>query len=131
MSIGCWGKKVVSSVSAKKVFTFQNFSQTLSGEWVTHSRMGKKDQSEFVRPGLRKVTLDLQLEATLGIKPRKVISELEAAVTKGTVNKLVIGGKALGKNKFKITDVKEAWNTILNGGELVSATVTVTFEEYV
>jgi hypothetical protein len=130
MAIGSWGKEIVFSVSSDKVFTFRNFKQTLSGVWATHSRMKKKDQSEFIRPGLRNVTMDIQLLASLGVKPRKMIDILEAAVTKGQYNQLVIGGRALGKNQFKVINVSEAWDCVMNGGELVAATVTVTFEEY-
>ena len=130
MAIGSWGSEIVFNVSDGDVLTFQNFKQTLSGTWATHSRMGEKDQSEFIRPGLRNVTMDIQLLASLGVKPRKMIDTLEAAVTKGKYERLVIGGRALGKNKFKITNVSEAWNYVLNGGELIAATVSVTFEEY-
>lgn len=130
MAIGSWGTELVFNVSDGDVLTFQNFKQTLSGTWATHSRRGKKDQSEFIRPGLRNVTMDIQLLASLGVKPRKMIDTLEAAVTKGWCERLVIGGRALGKNKFKITNVSEAWNYVLNGGELIAATVSVTFEEY-
>jgi phage protein U len=130
MAIGSWGTELVFSVSDGDVLTFQNFKQTLSGTWAAHSRRGKKDQSEFIRPGLRNVTMDIQLLASLGVKPRAMIDKLEAAVTKGQVNRLVIGGRALGKNQFKITNVSEAWNYVLNGGELIAATVSVTFEEY-
>lgn len=130
MAIGSWGPEIVFSVSDGDTLTFRNFKQTLSGVWASHSRMGKKDQAEFVRPGLRNVTMDIQLLATLGVKPRKMIDKLEAAVTKGQVNRLVIGGRALGKNQFRVTSVSEAWGYILNEGELVAATVTVTFEEY-
>ena len=130
MAIGSWGTEIVFRVSDGNVFTFRNFKQTLSGVWATHSRMKKKDQAEFVRPGLRNVTMDIQLLTSLGVKPRAMIDKLEAAVTKGQVNRLVIGGRALGKNQFRVTSVSEAWDCVLNEGELVAATVSVTFEEY-
>ena len=49
---------------------------------------------------------------------------------RGAVNTLVIGGRRVGRHRWKINSTSEAWNTILNGGELLRASVSVTMEEY-
>ena len=122
--IGNWGMDVVFSVSDFRVLTFDDMSQTVGSEWATHSRIGEKDQVEYLRPKLRKLTFTIELNASFGVRPRAV-SEL------GHVFPFVIGGKRLGRHRWRMTDVSEAWETIYSRGELYRAKVNVTMEEYV
>lgn len=130
MAIGSWGTGLVFSVSDEMVKTFMNLKRTTSSSWATHSRMGKKDEAEFLRPGLQKITFNMELNATLGVRPRLMLEMLEQSVEKGTVNTFVIGGKRVGSHRWRVTDTSEAWDVILNRGELVKASVSVTMEEY-
>ena len=130
MVIGNWGSAIVFRVSEAQTLTFQKLNRTVGAEWATHSRIGLKDQSEFIRPKLQKVTFSVKLDALLGIKPRATLDQLAEMVERGTVNTLVVGGKRIGRYRWKITDISEAWDTVLSGGELMSATVSLTMEEY-
>ena len=106
-------------------------NQTVGSEWATHSRIGEKDQVEYLRPKLRKLTFTIDLNASFGVRPRSVLDMLERHSELGHVFPFVIGGKRLGRCKWRMTDVSEAWETIYNRGELYRATVNVTMEEYV
>lgn len=130
MAIGNFGTHIIFQVSDKQMLTFSNFKRTVSGKWTTHNSIKKKPFSEFTGPDLDKVTLRIQLSATHGIKPRETLEAIEKCVRKGYVEKLVVGGKKVGKNKFKITTMSETWDAVLDGGELYSATLDLTFEEY-
>ena len=57
-------------------------------------------------------------------------SDRAKAVEKGVVNTLVIGGKKVGTNSWKIKSVSEAWDCVLQQGQLVRAKLNVTMEEY-
>jgi len=131
MAIGNWGKRIIFSVSEKKILTFDNFTRKVSGEWAAHSRAGAKDASEFLRPGLQTITFDMELNALYGVRPRSILEMLERAVEFGEYNLLVIGGRSIGTLYWKITNTSEAWDFILDRGELVKAKVTVTMEEYI
>lgn len=130
MIIGSWGTQLVFSTSDEKILTFKRFSHAVSGVWTGHSRIGKKDRSEFIRPGLQTVSFQMVLDATLGVRPRAMLEILDRAVEQGEVNTLVIGGKRVGVNLWKIKSISEAWDVILQQGELVKATVQVSMEEY-
>lgn len=130
MAIGNWGTEIVFRVSEREALLLQNLSRTVTAEWAKHSRIGLKDQSEFIRPGLQQVTFTMVLDATLGIRPRATIERLEAATERGEVNTLVIGGRRVGHYRWKITNQSETWETLLNGGELLRASVSVAMEEY-
>lgn len=130
MEIGSWGRDLVFSTSDRRILNFQKFSRSSGSEWATHSRIGKKDQAEYLRPKLQKVTFTMKLDATLGVRPRSMLDLLILYAERGTVNILVIGGKRVGEYYWMITDLSEAWETVLNRGELVSAKVNVTMQEY-
>lgn len=130
MAIGNWGTEIVFSVSERQTLTFQNLSRTVGSDWATHSRIGLKDQSEFLRPKLQQITFSMTLSAKLGVKPRAMLDRLADLAERGAVNTMVIGGRRVGRHQWRLTDVSEAWDTVLNGGELYSATVSVTMQEY-
>ena len=130
MAIGNWGTAIIFSVSDRMVQTFQNLNHTVGSEWATHSRIGLKDQVEFLRPSLHKITFDMELNATLGVRPRATLNRLESYTERGSVYPMVIGGRRIGRY-WRITDLSEAWETVYNGGELARAKVSVTMQEYV
>lgn len=129
--IGNLGKKIVFQTSDKKVLTFNNFTQKISGRWNTHDIIGKKPRSEFGGADLRKITFKVILDAMHGVRPRKIMEAMEKMVEQGKIETLVIGGKKVGKNRWKMTDISEAWDVIYNSGEVARATVNITLEEYV
>jgi hypothetical protein len=58
------------------------------------------------------------------------MESIENAIEKGQVESLVIGAAKVGKNKWKITQMTEAWDTVMNKGELLKATLNLSLEEY-
>ncbi len=52
MAIGSWGTDVIFSVSDKRVLTFNDMQHSVGSAWATHSRIGLKDQVEYLRPTL-------------------------------------------------------------------------------
>lgn len=129
--IGNFGKLIVFSVSNKKILTFEKLSQSITGKWNNHARIGNKPKSEFLGADLRSVSFTITLHAQHGVKPRKTMEAIEKAIETGRVEKLVIGGKAVGTNKWKITNMSESWDVVLSKGELAKATLSLTLEEYV
>lgn len=129
--IGNLGKLIVFEVSDDKVLTFQNMSQSVKGRWATHEVISGKPKSEFLGAGLRSVSLSVFLSATHGAKPRKTIEKIERAVEQGTPYPLVIGGKRIGSNQWVITDMSETWETVIQGGKLMEASISITLSEYV
>ncbi len=128
--VGKYGD-IIFETSDRRVLAFRDFSQSISGRWGTHAVIGKKERPEFNGPGQRKVTFKMSFSAMLGVRPREMLEKLEGMVEKGKVDYLVIGGKAVGENRFAITDMGETWDTVYSRGELARASVTVTLKEYV
>ena len=131
MAIGSWGTQIIFSTNDRRVLTFQDPNQNVGSEWATHSRIGLKDQVEYLRPSLRKLTFTMELNAMHGVRPRATLDRLEACAEHGLVYPMVVGGRRVGRHRWRMTGLSEAWETVLNKGELVRAKVNVTMEEYV
>lgn len=130
MAVGNLGKLITFKTSDQKILTFSNMQQNVSGRWSSHDRIMRKPLSEFNGADLRSITFTIKLDAMLGVKPRKTLEKIEKAVEKGYVYALVIGGKKVGKNKWKITKISEKWDVIYSAGELVKASLDISLEEY-
>lgn len=130
MVVGNWGTKHVFQVSDFEAIQLQNLSRTVSAEWANHSRIGLKDQPEFLRPGLDKFSFTAVFDATLGVSPRAMLDAFAESTAKGEVNPLVIGGIRVGKHSYKIESISETWNYFLPRGELLRATATISMSEY-
>lgn len=118
-------------VNRKQILTFNNFKREVSANWNAIDRIGMKPLTEFGGAQLQKVTLEITLDASLGVKPRKLISTIDNMIESGEVNELIIGKRIVGKNKWAITKASQEWDVILRGGELYRATLNVSLQEYV
>ena len=130
-TIGNLGSLITFSVSSDKVITFNKMTQTVKGRWSTHTTITRKPKSEFLGADLRSISLNIKLDATHGVKPRDTLMKIELAIEKGTVMTLVIGGRRVGNNQWVITQASETWGTIFSKGELITANVSLTLQEYV
>lgn len=136
MAIGNLGSLITFKVGINNkknlsVLTFNNLSQKVSARYGTHNIIGNKPKLEFLGAELRNLSFDIVLSATHGVKPRKTIETIEKAIESGEAYTFTLGGSKVGKNKWVITDMSEAWNKILNKGELVEATISISLKEYV
>lgn len=128
--IGSFGKTIVFETSDARILQPKGLKKEVSGRWTSHSRIGKKPLKQFLGPDADSVTLKIDLDARHGVKPRKTLEKIEKAVKKGTPEKLAIGGKMVSKYKMVITKASETWDEIWYHGELVRASIDLTFEEY-
>ena len=124
--IGNWGRHIKFSVNSDKVLSFKDFKRTVSGRWAEHPIINEKPKKEFQGPGSSSVTLEVVLSAYLGVSPKDTLAALE----KGKIDYLYVGGKKVGSNKMYLESINETWDEIWNKGELVRATLSLTFSEY-
>ncbi|WP_352416291.1 phage tail protein [Oscillibacter ruminantium] len=128
--IGTFGKNLIFETSSQRVFTPEKMSHTAKGRWNNHTVVGAKPKKEFSGADLQGFSMSIKLRADYGVKPRQTIETIVKMVESGTAEFLIIGGRPVGSNRFVITDVSDEWDTVYRGGELFSASVSLTFEEY-
>jgi phage protein U len=127
--IGSWGS-CVFEVSRKKVLSFNNLSKTVENRWNDHEIIGRKPKTEFNGVSLGTGSLDIVLDASLGVKPMNVLKTLEKAVEKGTANYLVIGKNKIGNCKWVINSLSEEYDTIYSNGAIAKISLTINIKEY-
>ncbi len=131
MAIGTFGTKIIFETSDQKILTFNNFQRQISNKWATHEIIGQKPHSEFLGPTLEQISFDIYLNIIFGIKPEEIIETFNQFINDGNSEFLIIGEKIIGSNPWKINSISETWNTILNHGELICASLSLNLEEYV
>nr|DAT75251.1 MAG TPA: hypothetical protein [Caudoviricetes sp.] len=128
--VGTWGLNLIFRVSAKRVLTFKDFSRTVTAKWVSHDTVSGKPVKEFLGTDSEQLSMKIHLTAALGINVGRTIKMIENAISKGTANYLVIGGRRVGNNKFVISKMSEKWERVYKKGQIYEATLTLTFLEY-
>lgn len=130
-TIGNFGTKITFSVSSSKVQTFSNYSETIGSRWTEHNIQQRFPRSEFLGSDLMTVTMTVVLDAAYGVKPLSVRNKIKDCVRNGTKEYLIIGGKQVSGNKYKITNAQNTWDIVLNNGKVQKITMNLTFQEYV
>lgn len=130
MAIGNFGSTIVFETCDSKILNFTQFKRQVSSRWVSHSRVGKKPLKQFLGPDTDKVTFTVTLDARHGIRPRSMLERLDNCIMSGTPEYLVVGCRKVGSGRFVVTAKSETWDEIFNNGELVRASMELTFEEY-
>lgn len=128
-NIGCLGD-IPFVVSDKMVQTINNIQWSGSSRYATHQRHLTDTLTEFVGNNPDRFTCDLVLNAYLGADPMGEINKLWAYMRNAAPVSLVIGDKAYGKYRWSIIDIRIKVKTMDRIGNLTSATVSVTLQEY-
>ncbi len=128
--IGKLGNLVTFRTSDKRILTYQDYQREIPARWAVHERIGKKPQAEFLGVGQEQITFTIELDATLGVKPWKIMHKMRKATARGNVYQLLIGKHRVGRRKWYIAKMSEMHNITLNKGEILKATVELVLEEY-
>jgi len=129
--LASFGTSLIFEVNSRRVLPAKNWKRTQNGRWATHEILNKAPRSEFLGPDRTETTMTVTLSAEHGVTPRTSIANIERMIRNGDVEYLVLGGKIYGwGHKWAITGASQTWDRIYNKGELVKATLDLTFEEY-
>jgi phage protein U len=102
-----------------------------TARWAEYPLIKNKPLMEFQGPALDEFSLDVKLSADYGVTPAEVIDAIRAHIRKGLAEFLVIGGRNVGDNPYIIEEMSETWDELWNEGQLFSATVSLSFKEYI
>lgn len=129
MYIGYMGD-VTFVVSSHYMITPSEFQRSGESRWSEHDLILRKPVSQFKGPGLEKVTFKIQLRADHSITPSSQLKKLRQMRDTGAVFPLIIGGKPVTQNYWRLESLSEEQNYYGPTGKLLQATANVTLVEY-
>lgn len=127
--VGCLGD-IVFTVSDQVIKTINNMTWSGSARYATHQRHGTNALTEFVGLDPDQITFDITLSAYLGVNPIAEIVKLWDYERNGIAVPLIIGNKGYGKYRWSIINHKAKMQTFDGRGNVTSATVSVSLQEY-
>lgn len=130
MKVGALGNQLVFCVSDRKTLTFKKLKREVTANWGSMDRIGQKPLPFFQGANLQNLTMEITLDASLGVRPRKLLSRIKQMVESGQAETLIIGRQRVENGKWVITKSSETWDVILQKGELYRATLALMLQEY-
>ena len=128
--LGQWGTDLIFQVDSNTQLPFTDMKRKVKARWATHNILQAKPRAEY--QGLEQIenSMRITFSAYRGQSPRYYIERLEESCRNGDIYYLYIGGKRVGTSKCYLESIDSEWEEIWNKGELVRASVDVTFKEY-
>jgi phage protein U len=127
--IGSLGS-LVFQVSSKQIATFDNAKWDLSARYSEHTRHLRDPLVEFTGLDNDKFSFTMNFNIWLGVDPLKQVIKVVNMERRGEVNRLIIGTKIYGRNKWVITGVSNTLKEFDNKGKILVASVDVSLLAY-
>lgn len=127
--IGCLGD-VIFTVSRSVVRTLDNMTWSGSARYATHERHLTHALTEFTGLDPDKITFDILLTAELGVDPIAEVVKIWNIERSARAVPLTVGSKGYGKYRWTITKHEMKMKTFDKNGDVHTATVSVSLQEY-
>ena len=122
---------IIFEVSDQKILTLLDFSRKNGVRFSKNDVLLKKPVSQYIGPDLDTISFKIELRAQYGVNPRDEMDKLIYLERDGTTVSIVIGNKAFGVYRWRISDPNMVWKIVDNTGFLQSAVCEISLEEYV
>lgn len=129
MQIGTLGE-ILFSISDQAIETIQNFVWSGSARYSTHQRHLANALTEFTGLDPDSITFDIYVSAYLGVNPMTEVVKIWNYERGGTAVPLTIGTHAYGKYRWSILSHKMKAQDFDETGDMTSATISLTLQEY-
>lgn len=130
MIVGGFGDTIFET-SDKRILTYKNFRRDIMVRYGISEVIGQKPKTEYLGPGLDTVAFEVKLNITMGYDPYDIMAQFIEYARDGLAFPLVIGTRAIGTDKWKITGLGMPVSEFGPSGQILSASLELTFEEYV
>ncbi len=97
--------------SDKRVLTPHSLSKKVSARIAEHAVIGQKPTLEYVGPSADTVSMNIRLDAGLGVPPSTALPLLERMVESGSPFPLVIGTDYFGQFVIESVDEERRYHT--------------------
>jgi phage protein U len=121
---------IVFSVSVWQMITPTNYERESTARWAEHDLLLRKPVSQFGGPGLEKLSFSIILDADHGVSPALQLKKLRKMRDTGAVFPLVIGGRPVTQNSWRLDSVKEGNCYWTPDGQLQQCIAQLSLTEY-
>ena len=128
--IGSLGE-IVFEVSTDKIRTFKDFQIQRSAKYTEHSIHGRKGLLEFTGFSAATASLNIRLDAGLGINPKEELNTLQEILTKHEAVPFILDGEPQGDGLWVLESIDETFEIIDNHGTFIIVEVSLKIKEYV
>lgn len=126
--LGKWGS-LKFSVSPTKQKTFTDLSWSTSIRYESKERKKKVSRVTFKGIDPDKISFSMRFSAFTGMNPLKEIQKIDKMARGAKANRLIIGGKKYGTNKWVITGITKECKYYDKKGHLWVAEIKVSMQE--
>lgn len=128
--IGSFGD-VVFEVSSDKIHTFRDFQIQRSATYSEHAIAGRKGLLEFTGLPASTASLNIRLDAALGINPKDELDTLHGILTEHEALPFILDGEPQGDGLWVLESISESYEIIDNQGTFIAVEVSLKLKEYV
>lgn len=119
------------TVSRSFMRTFSEFNRNSTARWSKHDLIGQKPVLEFLGSDIEKISFKMLLRKDKGVTPEDELERLRQIRDTGEVFSLIIDDKPVSDNFWVIESLDESVAYWGKSGQMLSAEVSVTLQEYV
>ena len=130
MAIGSLGD-IVFEVSPDKVRTFRDLQIQRKANYTEHAIHGKKGLLEFTGFAAATGSLNIRLDAALGVNPKEEFDALLEIFTEHQAVPLILDGEPIGDGLWIIENIDENFEVVNNKGTAIALEVPLKLREYV
>ena len=122
---------VVFEVSSEKVQTFRDYQIQRSANFSEHAIHGRKALLEFTGLAPASVSLNIRLDAGLGIIPKDELDYLHFVLKSHYAVLLILDGEPQGDGLWVLESIDEKHEIIDNFGTSIIIEVSLKLKEYI
>lgn len=122
---------IVFEVSPDKVRTFRDLQIQRKANYTEHAIHGKKGLLEFTGFAAATGSLNIRLDAALGVNPKEEFDALLDVFNAHEAVAFILDGEPIGDGLWVIEDIDESFETVNNKGAAITLEVPLKLKEYV
>ncbi len=122
---------LVFEVSGEKVLTFDEFKHDVKSRYARHELINQPPVLEWLGSDTQKITLTVTLTTALNVNPADEIETVKQLCLDGVADWLIIGNEVVGATMWVITDASTKATAWDGEGNIIVASMDLTFESYV
>ena len=128
--IGSYGD-IVFEVSSERVKTFRDLQVQRSAKYSEHAIHGRKALLEFTGLSPASISINIRLDAALGLNPKEELSMLYEVLNNHITMPFILDGEPQGDNLWVLESIDERHEIIDNHGKSIAVEVSLKLKEYI